>query len=280
MSFRSVAAGTDRLWTASESRILTVLLGEANVSAFTATEVAQLAQTHESTAIRLAQKLGYRGYAELRADLRKDEAGPTTSRTTMRSHSGWDLAALSGDESRALARLAEFIPQETIDSAAATLHRSSSVYLFSHNDDLSIRELLARRLRRLGKMVVTLGSTRKDVAERFATFDADSTLVVFALRESSQRVPILIAEAARRGGTSILISDVPGYQFRPSPDHLLAAPRGGDEEYNTLLVPMTICNALQLAVFHSDPTGYQGVRDGIDDVTRLLGGTGEIPLRE
>jgi hypothetical protein len=40
-----------------------------------------------------------------------------------------------------------------------------------------------------------------------------------------------------------------------------------------------LCYALQLAIFHLDPDRYQAIRDSIDDLTRLLGGTDEIPLR-
>jgi hypothetical protein len=34
-----------------------------------------------------------------------------------------------------------------------------------------------------------------------------------------------------------------------------------------------------LAIFHLDPDRYGAVRDDINDVSRLVGGTDEIPLR-
>lgn len=71
----------------------------------------------------------------------------------------------------------------------------------------------------------------------------------------------------------------PGYHFRPAPTHVFFASRASDTEYNTLLVPIALCYALQLAIYHLDATGYQAVRDSIDDLTRLAGGTNEIPLR-
>ena len=49
-----------------------ILLG-ADMSHATAADVAEKASTHESTVVRLAQKLGYRGYPDLRNDLRRDE---------------------------------------------------------------------------------------------------------------------------------------------------------------------------------------------------------------
>lgn len=278
MSFRSVVSGTTQKLTPSEDRVLTVLLGE-DMSAATAAEVAERSRTHESTVVRLARKLGYRGYPELRADLRRDEGTSTAAASLMRSQSGHRLQDFIRDEADAIVALPRFIDQAALDAAARTLHESRRVFLISSNDELPTLELLARRLRRLGLTVVTMTSSPKDLAERFVSFDRDCVLVAFALREAPALLSPLVAEVGRRSGRTILISDVPGYQFRPAPDHLLVARRGADDEYRTQLVPMVICYALQLAVHHLDPEHYLAVRQAVDDLTRMFGGTGEIPLR-
>ena len=279
MSFKAVVATSTARLSASEERVMNVLLGD-QMSGITAAEVAERAQTHESTVVRLAKKLGYRGYPELRGDLRKDETPVEDQQgQIMRGESGYDLSAFIADEIRALKRLPHFVPQEDLDAAAGTLHASRTVYLFSRNDERPTLDLLARRMRRLGLTTVTLGTTPKDIAEGFASFDDKSTLIAMALREAPGQLATLVSEAARRGGKTILISDVPGYRFRPSPDHLITARRGDDTEYRTQLIPVALAYALQLAVFHTDPIRYQAARDSIDDLTRLLGGADEIPLR-
>ena len=101
-------------------------------------------------------------------------------------------------------------------------------------------------------------------------------LLCFALRQTPAYLSRLVTDAQRRGGAAVLVTDVPGLTFRPQPDHLLAAPRGGDPEYHTLLMPMILSYALQLAVFHRDPARFQRVRDEIDDLTRLAEGPDEI----
>jgi len=279
LSFKAVVASSTARLSASEERVMNVLLGD-EMSGITAAEVAERAQTHESTVVRLAKKLGYRGYPELRGDLRKDEAPMEVHQgQIMRGESGYDLSAFIADEIRALKRLPHFVPQEDLDSAAATLHASRTVYLFSRHDERPTLDLLARRMRRLGLTTVTLGTTPKDIAEGLSSFDDTSTLIALALREAPGQLATLVSEAARRGGKTILISDVPGYRFRPSPDHLITARRGDDTEYRTQLIPVALAYALQLAVFHTDPVRYQAARDSIDDLTRLLGGADEIPLR-
>lgn len=278
MSFKSVVASSTVRLSASEERVMNILMS-GDMAGIPAAEVAERAKTHESTVVRLAKKLGYRGYPELRADLRRDEEEHVPSATVMRGESGHDLSAFVADEIRALKRLPHFVPQEDLEAAAKALHVSSAVYLYSKMDERPTLDHLARRLRRLGLTVVVLEPTPKDLAERFVSFDGNCTLIALALREAPAHLPTLISEAARRGGHSIVLSDVPGYRFRPSPDHLIAARRGDDTEYRTQLVPMALVYALQLAIFHLDPDKYQAVRDSIDDLTRLLGGADEIPLR-
>ncbi|WP_024819007.1 MurR/RpiR family transcriptional regulator [Arthrobacter sp. 31Y] len=279
MSFKAVVASSTVRLSASEERVMNVLMS-GTMSGIPAAEVAERAKTHESTVVRLAKKLGYRGYPDLRNDLRKDETEITEHHGgVMRGDSGYDLSAFVADEILALKRLPHFVPQEVLDAAARTLHESQTIYLFSREDDKPTRDLLARRLRRLGLTTVSLGTTPKDMAERFASFDSNSTLIGLALREAPSQLAALVSEAARRGGKTILLSDVPGYRFRPSPDHLITARRGDDGEYRTQLVPIMLAYSLQLAIFHLDPARYRAARDAIEDLTRLLGGADEIPLR-
>jgi DNA-binding MurR/RpiR family transcriptional regulator len=279
VSFKSVVASSTLQLSASEERVMNILMA-GDMSGIPAAEVAERAKTHESTVVRLAKKLGYRGYPDLRSDLRKDETDIDDHHGgIMRGDSGYDLSAFVADEIVALKRLPHFVSQEDLDSAAATLHESRVIYLFSRDDETPTRDLMARRLRRLGMRTVTVGTTPKDMAERFVSFDENSTLIGFALREAPRQLAALVSEASRRGGKSILISDVPGYRFRPSPDHLITARRGDDGEYRTQLIPVLLAYALQLAIFHRDPARYKAARDEIEDLTRLLGGADEIPLR-
>jgi DNA-binding MurR/RpiR family transcriptional regulator len=278
MGFRAVVAKTDLSTTPAEMRVLNVLLSDDDVVDAPAAEVGSRAKTHESTVIRLAQKLGYRGYPELRADLHAD-ATVNHSSTGMRTESGWTLAELARDEARDLQRLHTFITQDAMDAAAATIETADRVYLVATVEVLPVLQLMDRRLRRLGIPVITMTRTTKDLAENLVSFDADSVLIAFALRETPTYLSRVMTEAKRRGGRTILITDTPGFTFRPQPDHLLAAVRTADANYNTLLIPMTVCYALQLAVFHRDPARFQRLRDDIDDLIRLTGGPDEIPLR-
>lgn len=274
MGFHAVATSSRRTWSAAEDRVLLVLLTDKRASGSTAAGIADIAGTHESTVIRLAQKLGYSGFTELRADLRRDEDNQRARHRSGGADDGADetVAAFGASEAQMLGRIGDFVPDDALLEAARAIHASTDVYLFAKNDDRPLRDLLARRLRRMGKTVHPLDSAAKDLSERIVNFDEKSALVAFALRASSRYLPALVAETQRRGGPTVLITDVSGSPFQPPPQHVLAVPRAADEEFGTDIVPMAICYALQHAVFRLDPEGYVAIRTRIDDVTRLLGG--------
>jgi hypothetical protein len=82
VGFGAVVASNSAKLSSTELRVVDVLLG-VGTSHATAAEIAHQARTHESTVVRLGQKLGYRGYPELRNDLRRDENTGTDRSTLM-----------------------------------------------------------------------------------------------------------------------------------------------------------------------------------------------------
>jgi DNA-binding MurR/RpiR family transcriptional regulator len=183
------------------------------------------------------------------------------------------------DEVRALTRVPEFISQVDLDAAARTVRAANRVYVTGNNDSQPLIMLMDRRLRRVGCTVVPMVGTPRDIAEHFVGFDAGSVLLTYALKETPTYLPKLIAESQRLGGKTVMIADLPGFAFRPQPNHLLAAPRGGDPEYNTTLVPSLISYALQLAIYHLDAERHYGVRQRVGDLIQLTGGRDEVVLR-
>lgn len=277
MGFRSAVSSTSRPMSPSDRRAIDVLLGEPDAFELSAAQVAQRAGAHESTVVRLAQKLGYVGYTDLRRDLKKDQDQGRTN--GMRSASGHAIASLAADEAGGLELLGQHLPQKQIEMAAQAVHDARRVYVLRGASAPEAVDLLERRLRRLGKVVVTVGPTAREAAEGFVSFEEGCLFMAFALAKVPEALPPLLSAAHRLGGASVLITDSPSYQFEPRPDHMLAAGRGRDAGFRTLLVPMTIVYALQLATYHLQPAHYAQVAESLDDLTRLTGGWGEVPTR-
>ena len=213
---------------------------------------------HSAAAVRLARKLGFSGYPELRAKLQTQliaDSAPADRVRHRLAHIDDEtiLDALVRSEIIALRDLNQHVSQTNIDEAAEALIRARKVFLFGHGHAVAIVELMQRRLRRSGLDVVKLVGPGRELAERSLSLEADDALLAFAFHSIPPGLVTLMSHARNAGAATLFISDLIGPMVRPKPDILLAAPRGGlAEEFQTSAVPTLICNALVLTIARLD----------------------------
>jgi len=108
---------------------------------------------------------------------------------------------------------------------------------------------MERRLRRLGIDSHPLSGSPRDLAEQMLTLSANDALLLFAFRRQPPDYERLMHVAAETRAKTVVISGTIGPSLTPSPDVLLSAPRAGmPDSFQTLTVPMAICNAIILAL--------------------------------
>lgn len=246
----------------SDERLIQRLLSDPASAAFlSAAELAKRAGVHEATAVRLAKKLGYRGYPQLRADLqgelqvalgRRAEPADRVRRRLAHADDGDVLATLVRDETVALRGLPQHVGQASLDQAASALVDAQRVFLFGQGHATSLVDLLERRLRRSGYATVVLRAQGRELAEQVLALGRNDVVLALAFHSRPAGLRALLRHARRVGATTIGVSDALGPLLRPAPDHLLAAPRGLEAEFQSLVVPMTICNALVLTIARLD----------------------------
>ena len=259
MSLREVIEQYDGRLTAADRRLVHELLSNSAEGAFlSATNLAQRVGVHPAAAVRLARKLGFSGYPELRAQLQSQliaDSGPADRVRHRLAHIDDEtiLDALVRSEIIALRDLNQHVSQARVDEAAEALIRARKVFLFGHGHAVAIVELMQRRLRRSGLDVVVLVGPGRELAERALPLGSDDALLAFAFHSIPPGLVALITHAKNAGAATLLISDLMGPMVRPQPDILLAAPRGGmAEEFQTGTVPTLICNALVLTIARLD----------------------------
>ena len=180
MSFKEVVAQHNGRLTATDKQIAQELLSDPVKMAFLpAAEVAERVGVHESTVIRLAQKLGYSGYRALRANLQA-EISPA-GRIRHRLEQAPQLATLVADEIAALNEMVSTISQQQLEQGAQILIKSQRVFLFAQGHATSLLEFMDRRLRRSGFNTVILKSQGRDLAERLLTLNPQDAVLSFAL---------------------------------------------------------------------------------------------------
>lgn len=258
MSLRTlVEQHHDRL-TPADRRVLEVLLSHPTEAAFLrAEEIADRAGVHQASATRLAKRLGYSGYPELRSELQSEllggvGPGERVRRRLEHADGGDLLQALVTDELASLAELPRHVSQTQLDDVGDRLATARRVFLFGQGNATVLTELMQRRLRRFGIDTVVLDGPGRDLAEQLLVLTAEDVVLTFAFRKPPPALEPLLGHAAERGAVTVLVTDTVT-ALQPAPDHLLAAPRGSGREFQSLTVPMALANALLLTVARQAP---------------------------
>lgn len=239
--------------TGAETRLVAELMRAPHeVALGTSAEFAARIGAHEATTSRLARKLGFAGYAAFRDQIRAEFLAGSPSNRVSQTLSGTQvrgyLPLLVEEETKALQRLTDFMTDDQIVAAARLLNRPR-VFLFARGNAEALAVLMDRRMRRMGITTVVLHGDARDLAEQLLTLGADDAMLVFAFRRQPRDYARILELAAKRAASTVVVSGSLGPALSPAPDFLLAAPRtGGRDGFQTLTVPMLVCNALVLAL--------------------------------
>lgn len=254
-----VKEAAETLTPAEHLLIKQVIASPRDIALGTASGLAQRTGVHEATASRLAKKLGYPNYAGFRAAIQEEfivRTDPATRvRNTLQQASEAGLVTdLISREVEALAGLQRYVDDDKVMAAARVLLGARRIYVFARGNAEALAVLIDRRLRRMGRDTVMLRGEGRDLAEQVLGLTAEDAIVSFAFRRQPTHYAALLNHARSMGAASVVISGSVGPSLAPAADHLLFAPRTGSQDaFQTLTVPMAICNALILAMAKEDP---------------------------
>jgi DNA-binding MurR/RpiR family transcriptional regulator len=252
-----------------------VMASPTSVALGTAGEFARQVGVHEATVSRLARKLGYASYAEFRDDLRREfiptqDAALRLERTMSETSAGSILGDLARQEAEALLNIENFVKPEEITRAAELLIKAERVFFYGYGNAEMLAVMMVKRFRRFGRSAQQLSADPRSLAEAVLSFKPGDVVVTFAFRRPPRGYAALIESARQAGAATLVISGSVGATLAPQPDYLLAAPRGGSRDgFQTLTVPMTVCNALVIAAGLTEK----------DDTLKALDRLGELIRR-
>lgn len=239
--------------TQTEQRLVAALIADPRAVALgSSAEFAARASAHEATTSRFARKLGFASYAAFRSELQRDyiQRPDPAARVsaTLEQAGGQLLAGLVAAETAALAALGDHLDEAAIQRAAALIDRPR-LFLFAQGNATVLAMMMERRLRRMGMQPVMMTGSTRDVAEQAVGMGPADAALIFAFRRQPRLYAPLMEVVRATGAAALVVSDSLGPALSPAPDLLLAAPRsGGEGGFQTLTVPMLICNALILGL--------------------------------
>lgn len=242
--------------TDADTRLLDVLIQDPIRAAMeNGKDVSSRAGVHPASAVRLARRLGFKGYPEFRGFLQSsltegggDFENPAARMAArlVKAESDGLLASVLDSEIAALQQARNSVSDADIRAFSTSLRDSRRIFIFGRGHFAALSSLIALRLNRSGYEAVDLGSQMHQLTEMLSTLTAQDVVWLLAFR----RAPPLMQEvrdiAAQRGARTLAVTDVGGTRIDPAPDHQIIVSRGDPGESQSLVVPMTIANAVIL----------------------------------
>lgn len=270
-----VAARQDEL-TESDRRLIEVLLADRAAGSFLpAHKVAGQAGVHASTAGRLARKLGFASYRDMRGALQDTvvadlDASVRVQRRLDRVRGDSLLGSVVDGEIRALSALTAQISDAEIVAGAALLREAGRILVVGEGHASSLADLFVRRLVRSGYRAAAVAHADWQAADQLLGLTAGDVVVALVFRHESPAVARLVSYAQGVGAGTLLITD--RRTGVPACDVQLVAARGEQGEFHSLTVPMAICNTLILELSRTDQGRSLKTLAKVETLQRLFRG--------
>ena len=259
-SFESLINSFEGKLTDADQELISIILGEPSEAVYlSSAELASKAAVHASTVVRLARKLGFDGFPEMRQKLRQDVEFKKNSSDKIRQRidlieKGSNLSDLIESEIAAIAAISNTVSQNQIDEVVNKIYKAKSIFIVGRGSAAPLMTHFERRLRRSGiQCRAALNLQRRDLAEQLIGIQKGDAIVVFGF-QSINSLPSgyssLIESAKSIGAHSIAIGDSTILTARPKPDMVLSVSRPKEGVMQLRSGPMLICEALAMTLLH------------------------------
>jgi DNA-binding MurR/RpiR family transcriptional regulator len=247
--------------TRSQQRIASYLLANYDEAAFLhAADLAQRLNVSEATLVRFARAIGYDGFRELRRCLQALFRAKATPASRLQRKLG-ELASSQGHvltkvldmEVQYLTEASHSIEPADFDRAVELLLSAQTIFVFGSGPSGILADLAELRLRRLGILTIAMTESGRHLLEKLQLLQTGDVVLATGFQYVRPELVTVLDHARATGCPSILLTDTLGHALRDKVDVILAARRGPVSTFHSLTVPMSILNALILAVAMARP---------------------------
>ncbi len=227
-------------------------------------DIVDATNTSRSTVHRFCEKLGYDGYKEFReamiayhdtiaaapAPFPSREVTPKTASDAAMSEatSAFDIFQKGfAVDMHALHNAAAMYSEAQIDRIVAQISNAKTIYCVGYETGAFMAQFIGERFSRLKKrMQIVTGEPRR-IRDLVFPIQAGDLLLLLEYTKAFDLYLALVTLAKRRGAATLLMTDYPTSPLIVHVDEALLVHRGLPNFKNSLAVPMTVVNALQLA---------------------------------
>lgn len=277
VAFSQLIADKYRELTKSEKRIADFMRRRQDDAAFlSALEIAEKLNLSEATMVRFARKLGYDSYPALRETLQENIRSRMTHSARLRSRldslreTGDIFERLVASEIDYLTESLNTVSRDDLHTAVELLRSHEKIFVFGMGPSISMVDLLEIRLTRMGKNIIPLKISGREVLEPMLHMKPTDLLFVFGFFNLTPNLQMIIEHANELQTPIILVTDTLGDFIGSRANVVLVARRGPVSAFHSLTVPMTIINALLLALGSEDEENVMANLDKLDQLRERL----------
>ena len=263
--------------TKSEKRIANFLRKNQEESAFlSAGEIADRIGLSEATLVRFARTLGFSSYPAMRAVLQDNFRRRVSHSSRLRGRlndlreSGDIFERLTVTEIDYLTQALDSIKRDEMKKAVELIRTHKRIFVFGLGPSISLVDLMELRLRRFGHDVIPLTSSGREVLEPLMMLSADDLLFIICFCEQNPALKLVLDYGKNVGATIIMLTDTLDTILGDRVDVILSAKRGPIGEFHSLVVPMTVINALLLSLASEEQEKIMSLLDKLDTLRDQL----------
>lgn len=263
--------------TKSEKVIANFLRKNQEESAFlSAGEIARRLELSEATLVRFARTLGFTSYPSMREVLQENFRQRVTHSTRLRGRldemrqNGGIFERLTAMEIDYLTQALDSIDRKEMDRAVDLIKKHDKIFVFGLGPSISLVDLMEIRLHRFGKEVVPLKVSGREVIDSLLVMKPKDLVFVICFFDQNPTLQLVLDYSRKIGATIIMLTDTLDTILGDQADVILSARRGPVGEFHSLVVPMTVINALLLSVASADQQHIMPVLDRLDSLRDKL----------
>lgn len=265
--------------TRSEREIASYFLSNHDDAVFLpAAELAKRLDISEATVVRFAKSVGYDSFPELRRDLQHIFRARVTPATRLQ-HKLADLKTGQGHiltqviemELQYLGEALHSVNPADFDRAVKIISHAERIFVRGAGPSAFLADLFELRMRRFGVLTISMTETGRDLVEKMQLMHPRDVVLATGFHRVSTELNAVIDRAHELKCRTILLTDTLAPAFRDKVDVILSARRGPVSNFHSLTVPMTILNALILAVAMTKPEDSLGALERFEEMRAKYG---------
>jgi DNA-binding MurR/RpiR family transcriptional regulator len=245
----------------SQKKIASFLLSDHDHAAFmNAAELAARLDVSEATVVRFASAIGFDGFPQLRKFLQnmlRDKVSPALRMQNkledLRHGEGHILSQVVEMETKSISEISHTVHQKDFDAALSILLGAERVFIFGIGPSRMLAELMELRLNRFGIPTVALVESGRDILEKLLLLKPTDAVIATAFNRLTGELLAVLKHAKLVDCPRVLITDISDPDLFSYVHTVLAVKRGPIHSFHSLTAPMTVINALILAIAMAKP---------------------------